>query len=129
MPKDNLIERLRELLERATRIHPGMEREDRGDGEERYIVFGRPCGLPVAKFGDGNDALLFISAREDLPKLLDELTRKQALIEEMVEGLNPFAFGEHGIEDVRRARALIIKAKGVKAATEPCAKVVNQIHG
>jgi hypothetical protein len=63
---------------RATRISPVIELEDRSDGAERYIVRGVPCGFQVAKFGDYNDAALFVFAAT---KLADTIIALRAALD------------------------------------------------
>jgi hypothetical protein len=57
-----VLDTLQQLADLATRVSLQIEREERDDGEERYVVKGVPCGFPVAKFGDWNDANLFVQA-------------------------------------------------------------------
>ena len=72
-PPSALDDEVVDLIDRATAIRDGWILEIRDDGEERYIVTGDPCGFPVAKFGDHNDAALFLFARLHLRALLTRL--------------------------------------------------------
>jgi hypothetical protein len=82
MPKDNLIERLRELLAEAERVDPLPWQK----GEQPFLDVESGLGQ-TATFEYAETRALVVEAVNALPDLLDALTRKQALIEEMVEGL------------------------------------------
>jgi len=87
MTQAPLHDKLLALLSRTTSISPTIEREDRRDGGERYIVKGVPCGFPVATFGDANDAALFVFAATELEA---ELTRNTAIVDRLAEMLSMF---------------------------------------
>jgi hypothetical protein len=119
MPKDNLIERLRE----------GCDIE--GEGDFRLPSLLREAADEIARLKGENERLKqYIETYRAATKegVAGILSRNQALIEEMVEGLRPFArdswrwtsatpdshlilgTGEATVGDFRRARTLIAKA-------------------
>lgn len=96
----DLVERLTESLARATPVHLGWHREDRGDGEERYVISGKPCGFPITKFGDANDAKLFLDVHQFLPTLLESLSSSVAEVERLRAALEPFStFAEQNTDE------------------------------
>jgi hypothetical protein len=87
--QDDLIERLRGLLAKATPTTGVVRPQVDAHGEERYRLIGVPCGFVVASFGDFNDAVFFEEAKRALPALLDHIKAQAAEIERLRALLTP----------------------------------------
>lgn len=54
---------LTEAVAKMTPTNGTVRLRDERDGQERYDVLGSPCGIPIATFGDVNDAYGYLALK------------------------------------------------------------------